>query len=82
MYRIFTPFYSTKAKGNGLGLVICQKIAEEHGALLNVVSQPGQGSTFSFSIPLPRSHPRHEKGKPFEAATGVSSSRSMKTDEN
>lgn len=82
MDRIFTPFYSTKAKGNGLGLVICQKIAEEHGALLNVVSQPGQGSTFSFSIPLPRSHPRHEKGKPFEAATGVSSSRSMKTDEN
>jgi two-component system nitrogen regulation sensor histidine kinase GlnL len=66
--RIFTPFYSTKAKGSGLGLAICQKIAEEHSALLNVASQPGQGTLFSVSIPFLRSMPLNEKKKHAEPA--------------
>ncbi|NLC71866.1 MAG: PAS domain-containing protein [Desulfuromonadaceae bacterium] len=72
--RIFTPFYSTKAKGSGLGLTICQKIAEEHGALLNVVSHPAKGTTFSFSIPFLRPKPQNEKKKPFEPADNEATS--------
>jgi two-component system nitrogen regulation sensor histidine kinase GlnL len=52
--RIFTPFYSTKPKGCGLGLAICQKIISEHQGTLRVVSAPGQGTTFIVSLPLKR----------------------------
>lgn len=50
--RIFTPFYSTKPRGCGLGLAICQKIISEHQGTLRVVSAPGQGTTFTVSLPL------------------------------
>ncbi len=51
--RIFEPFYSTKAvgEGTGLGLSICYGIVQDHGGLMNVVSAPGQGATFSIWIP-------------------------------
>ncbi|MBN2428100.1 MAG: PAS domain S-box protein [Deltaproteobacteria bacterium] len=56
--RIFTPFYTTKSKGSGLGLPTCQKIADEHGALLKFNSEPGNGTVFSVSIPF---HPFAKK---------------------
>ena len=52
--RIFTPFYTTKNKGSGLGLPTCQKIADEHGALLKFTSEAGKGTVFSVSIPFQR----------------------------
>ncbi len=49
--RAFVPFYTTKAKGMGLGLAIGRSIAEGHGGSLTLRSVPGQGSTFHFALP-------------------------------
>jgi PAS domain S-box-containing protein len=38
--------------GTGLGLVVCQRLLEAHGGWINVESEPGKGSTFSFGLPL------------------------------
>jgi len=51
---IFTPFYSTKmTKTNtGLGLSICQHIAESHEGIITFTSTPGKGTVFSIQLPL------------------------------
>lgn len=49
--RIWRPFFSTKAKGNGLGLAITQRIVHEHGGRLAFETQPGVGTTFAISLP-------------------------------
>jgi PAS domain S-box-containing protein len=41
-----------KYDGSGLGLALCQKIAERHGGLLSARSSPGQGATFTVTLPL------------------------------
>jgi two-component system nitrogen regulation sensor histidine kinase GlnL len=49
--RIFTPFYSTKAKGTGLGLAMTQQIVDAHDGHLSVTSNPGSGTTFVLTLP-------------------------------
>ncbi|MBN1364764.1 MAG: hypothetical protein JW976_08170 [Syntrophaceae bacterium] len=48
--NIFKPFYTTKEKGVGLGLAICQKIIKEHGGSISVKSVPVQGTVFIIKI--------------------------------
>lgn len=52
--KIFTPFYTSKeaTKGTGLGLSVSLGIAESHSGTIEVISKPGQGSTFSLVLPI------------------------------
>jgi len=57
--HIFEKFYRVddpeqQAKGTGLGLSITRHIVEAHGGTIGVQSVKGQGSTFSFTLPLPK----------------------------
>ncbi|MEJ5300952.1 MAG: ATP-binding protein [Thermodesulforhabdaceae bacterium] len=49
---IFDPFFSRRSSGCGLGLAIAHNIITEHKGRINVVSIPGEGSTFYFDIPI------------------------------
>jgi len=49
--RIFDPYYTTKSKGQGLGLASCYSIANRHEGCIDVESTPGQGSKFSLYLP-------------------------------
>lgn len=52
MNRIFTPFFSTKEMGTGLGLPLAQQIVAEHGGEITCSSGVGKGSTFVISLPV------------------------------
>ncbi len=48
MERIFLPYYSTKPNNSGIGLSLSQQIMLLHKARLEVISQPGEGATFTM----------------------------------
>ena len=50
--RIFEPFYTTKEKGSGLGLMIVQRIVRAHGGRIELESQVRRGTTFRIWLPL------------------------------
>ena len=52
--NIWTPFFSTKSGGTGLGLTICHKIVSEHRGMIKVESDPGHGTKFTVLLPLVR----------------------------
>ncbi|SDN54317.1 two-component system, sporulation sensor kinase B [Paenibacillus sp. yr247] len=49
--RLGTPFYSTKNKGTGLGMMVSYRIIKTFGGLIEVTSQPDQGTCFTISLP-------------------------------
>lgn len=52
--QLFSPFFTTKKKGNGLGLVETQKIVQAHQGTIEVRSQVGKGTTVTLTLPLKR----------------------------
>ena len=52
--KIFTPFYTTKSKGVGLGLAICRDIIEKHNGSIKTGGEPDHGAEFIISIPRER----------------------------
>jgi len=61
--QLFTPFFTTRSEGMGLGLSLCRTVAEQHGGALeyeNVRDLDGRtlGAEFRFSLPTPRSSAR------------------------
>lgn len=49
--RIFEPYYTTKVKGTGLGLLIARQIVEDHGGRIWVESEPGAGTEVTIELP-------------------------------
>lgn len=49
--KIFDPFYTTRAKGTGLGLALAKRVVEAHGGTLSVRSTVGAGTAFTIELP-------------------------------
>ena len=50
--QLFTPFFTTKTEGMGLGLSLCRTVVEQHGGSLSYATQLPQGTVFRFTLPL------------------------------
>jgi two-component system NtrC family sensor kinase len=50
--KLFTPFFTTKSRGTGLGLAVSYGIVKEHGGEIHVESNVGQGAAFTVTLPL------------------------------
>ncbi len=49
--KLFTPLFTTKAKGQGFGLAVCKRVIEAHGGTITFESELGKGTTFTIKIP-------------------------------
>ncbi len=52
LQKLWTPLFTTKAKGMGFGLAICKRIVEAHGGSISVESKIGCGTTFIVTVPI------------------------------
>jgi signal transduction histidine kinase len=52
MKRLWTPLFTTKARGMGFGLPICKRYVEAHGGKILVTSKVGEGTTFTVRLPI------------------------------
>ena len=55
--KLFTPFFSTKSRGTGLGLAVSYGIVSDHGGEIRVESRDGAGSTFTVRLPVKQDIP-------------------------
>lgn len=51
--KVFQPYFTTKRSGSGLGLPTSRRIVEEHGGSLVALSEPGKGTDFVLTLPMP-----------------------------
>ncbi|GLB60782.1 ATP-binding protein [Cytobacillus sp. NCCP-133] len=54
--QLFTPFFTTKEKGTGIGLMVCKKIIEAHEGCILINSQPDAGTIFKIELPLSKTN--------------------------
>ena len=55
MPKLFSPLFTTKAKGMGFGLAICKRIIEAHGGTIKVKTEKGKGTKFMLTVPIKNS---------------------------
>ncbi|MBI5244294.1 MAG: HAMP domain-containing protein [Elusimicrobia bacterium] len=65
--KIFAPFFTTKARGTGLGLAVVRKVIDRHQGRVDVESAVGKGTTFKIYLPLASNVPAPGAG-PLSAA--------------
>ncbi len=68
--KIFDPYFTQREGGTGLGLAICHSIVTRHDGRLTVVSEPGQGSTFTILLPASPEDTRTTADEDEGAAAG------------
>jgi signal transduction histidine kinase len=51
--QAFTPFFTTREEGTGLGLALVRRIVEQHGGSVGLASAPGRGTTVTLELPAP-----------------------------
>jgi len=54
MDKLFTPFFTTKSDGTGLGLTVVQHVVVQHGGVLHAENRPGGGACFTIWLPAQR----------------------------
>jgi two-component system sensor histidine kinase DctS len=68
--RLFTPFFTTRSEGMGLGLSLCRTVIEQHGGALDFVSlaggATGVGTEFRFTLPAEAERPARSTGRTTE----------------
>ncbi len=62
--RLFTPYYTTKQHGTGLGLAVVQSVVSDHRGTISVTSETGHGTTFMMELPrsMDEDHPAGQSG--------------------
>ncbi len=55
--QLFDPLFSTKAKGTGLGLTVCQQIVERHGGTIELANSDQNGASFLIRLPAGKKRP-------------------------
>ncbi|MET0310413.1 MAG: ATP-binding protein, partial [Burkholderiaceae bacterium] len=49
--QLFTPFFTTRPEGMGLGLSLCRTVVEQHGGFLGYAPRDPRGTVFTFTLP-------------------------------
>lgn len=62
--QLFTPFFTTKEEGMGLGLSLCRTVIEQHGGFLGFEPAQPRGTIFSFTLPVALAHDTEPSGQP------------------
>ena len=70
--KVFDPLFTTKTKGTGLGLAVCQQIVTRHGGIIEVKSRPGVGAVFKVKLPATAHEDRVRGGMAQEALNASS----------
>jgi nitrogen fixation/metabolism regulation signal transduction histidine kinase len=63
--EIFTPYFTTKDSGTGLGLPIVERIVSDHGGVIWFNSAPGSGATFFIDLPIEEGQERHDQNSDY-----------------
>jgi len=80
--RMFEPMFTTKRKGNGLGLAYAHQIITRHGGTISVDTAVGRGTRFSFSLPLTLAMPGRRHVVDDDLATNVRRALVVEDDES